>query len=224
MCQNDIILGRSIFCEARWYEFCYIADFPFLFSPKFLLMMSCMPVVCTSVSSPIPSSVDLVAAYQHAKTAVYHMMSSKGRLTDYNAAEEILSDTIDKIISSAHLYNPEKGKLFTWVYTIALHCRNDYFEKQTRLHSKEVGFDDISFGEKNQLGGIYADETFFEMEEVVDSAIDCLIPRDKEIIRYSMKGYKSDEIGTKLSMTDGHVRNRLSHIRARLHRILDKAA
>jgi RNA polymerase sigma-70 factor (ECF subfamily) len=57
-------------------------------------------------------------------------------------ADELVQEVMLKIWNKAHLYNPEKASVTTWLYTLARNARIDYLRRNGRF-SSEITSDDI---------------------------------------------------------------------------------
>lgn len=57
---------------------------------------------------------------------------------DEDEASDILQDSLIKVWEKAHTFNPEKAKLFTWVFQITRNTTIDYLRKSQKKQSKEI--------------------------------------------------------------------------------------
>ncbi|QLG44178.1 RNA polymerase sigma factor [Costertonia aggregata] len=90
----------------------------------------------------------LYAIYDRYSGAIYGVILRMCKREDL--AQDVLQDTFLKIWQKIHLYNPEKGKFYTWAYRIA---------KNTALNSLRnpspfIQTEDLSVYTKNQTEAI----------------------------------------------------------------------
>jgi RNA polymerase sigma-70 factor (ECF subfamily) len=98
------------------------------------------------------------------------------RVGDPNVAEDLVSEVFEKALVKHNTYNPEKGMLSTWLFTIAsntiinYHKRNDCKTEHIDLRKVEL---------KYRLEDLIIDR---ELKEILLKAIMCLDERQRNII------------------------------------------
>lgn len=128
-------------------------------------------------------------------------------LKDDKNCEDILQETFLKIWNNIKLYDESKGRLFTWMRTIACNLAMD------KLRSKEY--------KKGKL--IIGDETMAILKNDEQSSVDSFIaksdmqnrisklePQQRKIINMSyFEGYTQEQIAVELSMPLGTVKTKI---------------
>ena len=121
-------------------------------------------------------------------------------------AEDVLQETFVKVWKNGEFYNPEKGRLFTWLVNISRNTaidklRSKEFQKQQKIQSDESLVDIVSF--KSAIG--------IEPEQIgLRDILENLAPKYKEIIDlFYFKGYTHQEIADEKGMPLGTVKTRL---------------
>lgn len=74
--------------------------------------------------------------YENYADALFGVISKV--LTDESLAQDALQETFIKVWKKSKSYNPEKAKLFTWLYRIAYNTAIDKVRYQSNKTSKEV--------------------------------------------------------------------------------------
>lgn len=123
---------------------------------------------------------------------------------DQHIASDILQDVFVKIWRQIEKYDPEKGRLFTWMYNIARNTAIDVLKSKGWQNEKKT----------DQLDVIEL-STAAETEKATDGAgisylIQHLKAEFKEIVELSYtQGYTQEEISTLLSIPLGTVKTRM---------------
>ena len=123
---------------------------------------------------------------------------------DQHIASDILQDVFVKIWRQIEKYDPEKGRLFTWMYNIARNTAIDVLKSKGWQNEKKT----------DQLDVIEL-STAAETEKTTDGAgisylIQHLKAEFKEIVELSYtQGYTQEEISTLLSIPLGTVKTRM---------------
>jgi RNA polymerase sigma factor (sigma-70 family) len=121
-------------------------------------------------------------------------------------AEEVLQDVFVKIWDRFDSYDPEKGKLFTWMLNIA---RNQAIDK---TRSKEISNDQKTRGIENVVHTI-------DSESYIEQRVDGIgvkemlkgLPEDQKfVVEYLyFEGYSQSEIAEEFNIPLGTVKTRL---------------
>jgi RNA polymerase sigma-70 factor (ECF subfamily) len=92
-------------------------------------------------SRPFPPGarvLDVSAIYTSHLDRVYAFFAYRvGRTSD---AEDLTSQTFERVVRHAHRFDPERGGVTTWVFAIAEHVLVDHYRRQGRRD--ERAFDD----------------------------------------------------------------------------------
>ncbi|MBR9921203.1 MAG: sigma-70 family RNA polymerase sigma factor [Bacteroidetes bacterium] len=141
--------------------------------------------------------------YQNYSGALLHMIMKI--IPEQNLAEELLQDTFVKIWDKIHLFDPTKGRLFTWMAQIA---RNTSLDKR-RL----VGYQNRKQTEKLDMLVDSGNSPAAEMK-VADSGLQKVISKldpDKSrlIDLLYFQGYSQKDAAEKLDIPLGTVKTRI---------------
>ncbi len=137
-------------------------------------------------------------------------------------------------------YNPSKGKISTWVGTIAYHCLNDEFKKKLRRlkverpfygtnteNGEEYSLDEtcdvrkggFSTDEKEMLDEFDADKyaTRNEFEQRVNEQYERLLNKEeRRIVKWIEQGYKTSEIANMTGCSSEYTTKKIWGIRKTL--------
>lgn len=125
-------------------------------------------------------------------------------MPDEHTASDILQDVFVKIWRQIEKYDPEKGRLFTWMYNIARNTAIDVLKSKGWQNEKKTDQLDVA-----------ALSAAVETEKTADGAgvkhlIQHLKAEFKEIVELSYtQGYTQEEISTLLSIPLGTVKTRM---------------
>lgn len=61
-----------------------------------------------------------------------------GRVMNRDVADDLISEVFERIFVKIGTYNPERGKLSTWIFTIASNIVADHFRKQIKCRQQPV--------------------------------------------------------------------------------------
>ena len=128
-------------------------------------------------------------------------------------AEDVLQETFIKIWKNADAYDSSKGRLFTWLISIARNCAIDYtrskdYKQQSQTASNFVFNEDLTETMETDYIGL---------KEIVEK----LKPDNKEIIDLVyFQGYTQAEAAKKLSMPLGTVKTKIRVALQRLREIV----
>ncbi len=122
---------------------------------------------------------------------------------DEDLASDILQDAFIKVWKKADTYNPEKAKLFTWVFQITRNTTIDYLRKKQKKQSKEIQLEKTN---------VILEETRLEIEDVenLHSKINALDDKFKEAIHtVFFKGMTHVEAANYLDLPLGTFKSRI---------------
>jgi RNA polymerase sigma-70 factor (ECF subfamily) len=119
-------------------------------------------------------------------------------------AEEIMQDCFIKIWRSFPLYDSTKGRLFTWLITIARHLAIDKIRSQAyRQHLITQNLDSVSAYAQNAY--------YFKPECIGVKELTCILPiEQKQVIDlFYFEGYSQSQVAKALAIPLGTVKTRL---------------
>lgn len=153
--------------------------------------------------------------YDHYAGALYGAI--QGIVRKQEISEEVLNDTFMRIWSKIETYDPEKGKLFTWMVNIARNLSRD------KLRSKEA------HKEKQTIGMDVSGE-IYDYRHTAELPVDAIgvreylkkLPSEQEfVVEYLyLRGYTQLELSTEFSIPLGTVKTRLSLAMKKLHALI----
>lgn len=115
-------------------------------------------------------------------------------------AEDLLQDAFVKIWQNSTYYNPDQGRLFTWVVAIARNVALDELRAQKVRRAKSTTMGDHS--EKTVQPGI-------DQGMVHQSLLNQVAPKHRAIVELMYyQGYTGQEVATTLKMPLGTVKTR----------------
>jgi RNA polymerase sigma-70 factor (ECF subfamily) len=142
--------------------------------------------------------------YNHYSGALYGVISRV--IKKEEVAEEVLQDVFLKIWDKIYNYDPERGKLFTWMLNIA---RNQAIDK---TRSKEISKEGKTSGIENLVSKI-------DSQEFVEQAIEGIgvkeilkgLPEEQKFVveQLYFQGYSQSELAEEFSIPLGTVKTRL---------------
>ncbi|MBQ6177314.1 MAG: sigma-70 family RNA polymerase sigma factor [Bacteroidales bacterium] len=131
--------------------------------------------------------------------------------------EDIVAEVVTKMWRARESYNPDKGTVFGWVWTIAKNAVND--AARAKRKREDVGGcwnDDV----EKLAEGIVADDRADRqllMDEVVEKMYNRLKQeRDKRILLYLVDGLDNEEIAEREGLTKQGACMAVYHVRRRL--------
>ncbi len=138
--------------------------------------------------------------YDKYSPALYGMISRRVRNQD--VAEELLQETMLKAWNKISLYDPNKGKLFTWLSTIA---RNTTLDKlRLKKYQQQSNIDPIDNNANPASTILLSDQ--IDASQLLSS----LDPKYEIVLRMSyLEGYSHSEIAKELDMPLGTVKSRI---------------
>ncbi|MCE5008511.1 RNA polymerase sigma factor [Staphylococcus equorum] len=125
---------------------------------------------------------------------------------DVQSSEEVLQDVFMKIWNKKAIFNPEKGKLSTWLITL---CRNRSIDAIRKKKNIESQFDEDFQGIQTDSLPEY-DLLSKEVSEEINKRISFLNKDQQKIISlFYYKGLSQQEIASKLNIPLGTVKSRM---------------
>ncbi|MBU0438874.1 RNA polymerase sigma factor [Staphylococcus succinus] len=142
---------------------------------------------------------------------------------DVQSSEEVLQDVFMKIWKQKAIFNPEKGKLSTWLITL---CRNRAIDAIRKKKNIESQFDEDFQGIQTNSLPEY-DLLNKETSEEINKRITFLNTDQQKIISlFYYKGLSQQEIANKLDIPLGTVKSRLrlsiQHLNSYFKKVLRK--
>jgi RNA polymerase sigma factor (sigma-70 family) len=138
--------------------------------------------------------------------------------SDSGMAEEITQDVMVTLWNKAHLFDPAKSSLATWLYRIARNRRIDGLRRD-RLDFVDPmnGFDDEAVDpETDRLIDLN------DREDHVRNALESLPPEQLQLVRLAFfDGLSHSEIAEKTKLPLGTVKSRIRLAFTRLRRVLE---
>lgn len=121
-------------------------------------------------------------------------------------AEEVMQEVFVKIWNTFHLYNTEKGKLFTWMASMARNLAIDKIRsKDFRNQSKNQTIDDVVYSVDKEHQSSFSSDAIGIKELVAK-----LKPNLKEVVDLIyFKGFTHVEAAEELDLPVGTVKTRL---------------
>jgi RNA polymerase sigma factor (sigma-70 family) len=125
-------------------------------------------------------------------------------VTDAEEAENILQDVFVKIFKSIHLYDKEKGRLFTWLITICRNTALNYLRSAQNIAAVKI---------QNDGSSVYTQRLITEPEYLdnigISKAVQKLDSNQRVIINLIYYwGYTQQEAAEKLNLPLGTVKTR----------------
>lgn len=142
--------------------------------------------------------------YEHYSGALYGVVSRI--IQKEEVAEEVLQDAFLKIWDKIESYDPEKGKLFTWMLNLTRNLAID------KMRSKEIGKEGKTKGIDNLVNRI--DRREFTEQGVDSIGVKDILKRlsedQKFVVEYLyFKGYSQSELAEEFNIPLGTVKTRL---------------
>ena len=153
--------------------------------------------------------------YDHYSAALYGVILRV--VKNDEIAEEVLQDVFMKIWNRFGSYDPEKGRLFTWMVNIARHQAID------KTRSKELSQDQKTGGLENVVSRIENSEFVEQRVEGIGvrEILKSLPDEQQFVVEYLyFKGYTQSELADEFDIPLGTVKTRLrlamQHLRTSL--------
>jgi RNA polymerase sigma factor (sigma-70 family) len=140
--------------------------------------------------------------YDHYSGALFNIISKT--LRDEERAADVLQESFLKIWKNISSYNPEKGRLFTWIMNIA---RNGAIDA-ARVEGRKPAMDDID--DRAVLNEKDVSNDSLTTSSEMKAIIDMLRPERKVLIDMAyFQGYTHEEIAEELNIPLGTVKSRI---------------
>ncbi|GAB3168459.1 RNA polymerase sigma factor [Telluribacter humicola] len=140
--------------------------------------------------------------YDHYSGALYNVISKIVR--DDEKAEDVMQEAFLKIWRSISSYNPDKGRLFTWMLNIARNTSID----AVRAEGRKPGFDDIqdNLDRAEQHASYQPSPSTMDLKSLVEK----LKPERKILVDLVyFQGYTQEEVSEQLRIPLGTVKSRI---------------
>lgn len=130
-----------------------------------------------------------------------------------NDAENILQDALVKVWRNIHLFDPAKGRFYTFLVTIARRMaidftRSNYFSTQKKIQSPDIL---VNIPNQEDLAAKLDNELILKIIEALD------IPQRKILELLYFKGYTQQEVSEEMDIPLGTVKSRtraaINHLR-----------
>lgn len=153
------------------------------------------------------TEIDLVHGLQHRQSSAFANLYTAyapalfgvlaGMVKDQDRAEDLLHDAFIKIWTTFHLYDPQQGRLFTWLVTITRRTAlDDIRARRIRLAAKPTIFRRTT----DQTDGVYV------VGLLQQPLISLIAPKYGQILDLVYQGYKGAEIAELLTLPVGTVK------------------
>lgn len=140
--------------------------------------------------------------YDHYSGAVYHVICKVVREGDL--AQDIMQEAFLKIWRNISAYNPEKGRLFTWMINIA---RNGAIDA-LRSEGRKPGMDDIQDKINQADRSLNVEHPIVSMD--MRSLVEKLKPERRVLVDLIyFQGYTHEEVSEQLNIPLGTVKSRI---------------
>lgn len=152
-------------------------------------------------------------------------------LGDYEDAKDCAQDVFIKAYNALEGFRG-KSSFYTWLYRVAVNtCKNKLGSIEYRFFKKKVPINQGAGDEGNgdsvnlQADGKHTPASIFEQrerEQIIQSAIDALPPRQKiVIVLCDVEGFKYEEIAQITALSVGTVKSRVFRARRTLRKKLE---
>jgi RNA polymerase sigma factor (sigma-70 family) len=121
-------------------------------------------------------------------------------------AEDLLQEVFIKIWNSRHAYESSKGRLFTWMVSIARNSCIDYLRSKQNRFDEKMNRSDITGWEINKLSNVETQVDHIGLNKVVNRLNE---DYRRLIDLVYFEGYTQEEISKKLDMPLGTVKTRV---------------
>jgi RNA polymerase sigma-70 factor (ECF subfamily) len=130
----------------------------------------------------------------------------KGIIDKDTIAEDILQESFIKIWNSRSLYDASKGRLFTWMITIARNSSVDYLRSKQNKFDENVNNKEHTVEEINKTNNVETQVDHIGLTKVIGT-----LKEDHRTLidMVYFEGYTQEEISIKLDMPLGTVKTRV---------------
>ena len=163
----------------------------------------------------------LEGLYDRYSGAVYSL--AVYMLQDAGAAEEVTQDTFFKVWRKGSSYNPERGKVTSWLFSIAHHRVIDEVRKRRRRDHTHV-FQDVDLLDRPADDS--SDPSRYVVVQMrrsrIKNALSALRPEQREVVVLAYYGgLTHSEMAKKLELPLGTVKTRMRLALRKLKQVLD---
>lgn len=143
-------------------------------------------------------------------------------LGDRSTAEEATLDAFMRVWRSAASYDPSRGKVSTWLLTVARHHAIDILRRgSTRAESRSVSLDDLFFAADPDATDPGADVELSAQRKRVREALEQLPTEQRQALALAyFKGLSQKEIADQLKQPLGTVKTRIRLAMSKLRTLL----
>ena len=139
--------------------------------------------------------------------------------SDSGSAEEILQDVMSTLWNKAHLFDPSKSSLATWLYRIARNRRIDTLRRDRLDYFDPMDAPDVASDEE----GADRRLDMSQREDRIRESLETLPPDQLVLIRMAFfDDLSHSEIAEKTGLPLGTVKSRLRLAMKRLRQLLDE--
>jgi RNA polymerase sigma-70 factor, ECF subfamily len=132
---------------------------------------------------------------------------------NYQLSEELTQEVLSTIWTKASLYNPEKSKFTTWVFTIARNKKIDFYRKSKNSSINEDDLRDFMY-EKNEVND-------YDIQDTVEKINKELDINQRKLIKMNFFEQKSHKkIAEELEIPIGTVKSRIRTILNKMNKFL----
>lgn len=132
---------------------------------------------------------------------------------NYQLSEELTLEVLSTIWTKASLYNPEKSKFTTWVFTIARNKKIDFYRKSKNSSINEDDLRDFMY-EKNEVND-------YDIQVTVEKINKELDINQRKLIKMNFFEQKSHKkIAEELEIPIGTVKSRIRTILNKMNKFL----
>lgn len=123
-------------------------------------------------------------------------------------AEDILQESFVKIWKSIHKYDPEKGKLFTWMARVARNTSIDYLRGQACAKCLKTTEIDVATLHVEKYNPVYYNTDTIGIRELIN-----VLPQSQKQIldMVYFQGYTQVEVSDQLQMPLGSVKSKIRY-------------
>lgn len=138
-------------------------------------------------------------------------------LENAEESEEIVLDVFAQVWRTAHSYNPEKGRVDTWLFMIARSRILDRLRKLQRSNKKQTASREAYLQSPHASPDPIEDAVILERRSVVQAALQQLTPKHRQVLELAYyKGLSHQQISQALDLPLGTVK---SSIRLSLNKL-----
>ncbi|MDU8910688.1 sigma-70 family RNA polymerase sigma factor [Aestuariicoccus sp. MJ-SS9] len=156
-----------------------------------------------------------VAVFRHFAPRLKSFLMRSG--TDAALAEECVQEVMATVWRKAHLFDPSRASVATWVYTIARNKKIDVLRKQKRPEPEDLPWGPEAEPDQADVIGLQQES------EQLGAAIAALPEKQRELIEKAYFGdYTHSEIAEQTGLPLGTIKSRIRLALERLRRAMDQ--